>query len=240
MNWKLLRGALLIAALALHPSAHAQTYLARVVKMIVPAGAAGPTDLLGRMIANELSSTLGQTVIIENHPGAGGAIGTRDVAKTPPDGHTLLVGNTATLATIPAVLKNPGYAPLKDFAGAAKIMDSFQLLLVRPDLPVKSVRELIAYAKAHPGKLIYAAVGVGNITHLSAELLKKKTGIDFVVLQYKGGGEAMNALMAGQADFGIDNVAITRPLVTSGKLRALAVTSAKRRPGFDLPTMIMS
>jgi tripartite-type tricarboxylate transporter receptor subunit TctC len=109
---------------------------------------------------------------------------------------------------------------------------------VRPDLPVKSVSELIAYAKANPGKLNYAAVGAGNITHLSAELLKKKTGIDFLVVQYKSGGEAMNALMAGQADFAISNVTVVRPLLTSGKLRALAVTSDKRQAGFDLPTMI--
>lgn len=185
MNWKSLSPALLFAALALHSSARAQTYPTHVIKMVVPAGAAGPTDLLGRLIANELSNTLGQTVIIENHPGAGGAIGARDVAKATPDGYTLLVGNTATLATIPAVSKNASYDPLKDFAGVAKIMDSFQLLLVRPDLPVKSVQELIAYAKADPGKLNYAAVGAGNITHLSAELLKKKTGIDFLVVQYK-------------------------------------------------------
>lgn len=232
-------GALFAAAIVSLAPAHAQNYPNRVVKIIVPAGPAGPTDLLGRLVATSLSNTLGQPVIIENKGGAGGAIGARAAATAAPDGYTLFVGNTATLANIPAVMKNADYDPTKDFKAVAKIMDSYQILVVRPDLPAKTVAELLAYAKANPGKLNYAAVGVGNITHLSGELLKIKTGADFVIIQYKSGGEAMTAVMSGQADFAIDNVAVARPLIDAGKLRALAVTSAKRQAALpDLPTMI--
>lgn len=233
--------ALLGVALALPvpTSTYAQDYPSRVVKLVVPAGASGPTDLLGRLVAGALSGIPGQTMIVENKPGAGGAIGARAVAASPPDGYTLMVGNTATLANIPAVSKSAGYDPARDFTAVAKIMDSFQVLVVSPKLPVKSVADLLAYARANPGKLNYAAVGVGNITHLSGELLKSKTGIDFVTIQYKSGGEALQALIAGQADFAIDNIAVTRPLITAGKLHGLAVTSTKRQAALpDLPTMV--
>ena len=241
MKRKILGAAVLAAALAAQTitPASAQTYPDRVIKMIVPAGPAGPTDLLGRLVAAALSSLPDETVIIENRGGAGGALGARTAATAAPDGYTLLVGNTATLANIPAVSPSAGYDPVKDFTAVAKIMDSFQVLVVRPDLPVKSVAELLVHLKANPGKLNYAAVGVGNITHLSGELLRLKTGTDFVMIQYKSGGEAMQAVLSGQADFAVDNVAIVRPLVTSGKLRALAVTSASRQPAMpDLPTMV--
>ena len=231
-------GVLFIAAVSLAP-AQAQNYPNHVVKIVVPAGPAGPTDLLGRLIAKSLSTTMGQPFIIENKGGAGGAIGARAVATAVPDGYTLFVGNTATLANIPAVMKKADYDPIKDFKPIAKIMDSYQVLVVRPDLPVKTVAELVAYAKANPGKLNYAAVGVGNITHLSGELFKIKTGTDFAIIQYKSGGEAMTAVMSGQADFAIDNVAVTRPQIAAGKMRALAVTSVTRQSAFpDLPTMI--
>lgn len=237
MKFKLL-GALFAATVSLVP-AQAQIYPNRVIKMVVPAGPAGPTDLLGRLVASSLSSTLGQPVIIENKGGAGGAIGARAVATAAPDGYTLFVGNTATLANIPAVSAGAGYDPIKDFAPIAKIMDSYQILVVRSGLPVKSVAELVAYAKANPGKLNYAAVGVGNITHLSGELFKIKTGTDFALIQYKSGGEAMTAVMSGQADFAIDNVAVSRPQITAGTMRALAVTSATRQATYpELPTMI--
>lgn len=235
---KIVLGALL-ATIALAPlQVQAQNYPNHVVKIVVPAGPAGPTDLLGRLVATSLSSTMGQPFIIENKGGAGGAIGARAVATATSDGYTLFVGNTATLANIPAVSASAGYDPLKDFKPIAKIMDSYQLLVVRPDLPVKNVAELVAYAKANPGKLNYAAVGVGNITHLSGELFKIKTGTDFAIIQYKSGGEAMSAVLSSQADFAIDNVAVARPQIAAGKMRALAVTSASRQPAFpDLPTM---
>jgi tripartite-type tricarboxylate transporter receptor subunit TctC len=232
-------GALFAAAIVSPAPAHAQNYPNRVIKMVVPAGPAGPTDLLGRLVASALSNTLGQPVIIENKGGAGGALGARAVATAAPDGYTLFVGNTATFANIPAVSASAGYDPIKDFKPIAKIMESYQVLVARPGLPVKTVGELVAYAKANPGKLNYAAVGAGNITHLSGELFKIKTGADFAIIQYKSGGEAVTAVMSGQADFAIDNVAVTRSQITAGTMRALAVTSASRQATFpDLPTMI--
>jgi tripartite-type tricarboxylate transporter receptor subunit TctC len=225
------------AALAAHPAA-AQNFPDRTIKIVVPAGAGGPTDVLARLVANQLQTTFSQPAIVENRPGGGGSIGARLVAGADADGYTLLFGNTATLATIPAVSRSTGYDPAK-FAAVAKVMDSYQVLVVSPDLPVKSVKELVAYAKANPGKLNYGAAGVGNITHLSGEFLKAKTGTDFVIVQYKSGAAALNAIIAGEVQFAIDNVTAVRSFVSAGRLRALAVTSASRRPEFpDVPTMV--
>jgi tripartite-type tricarboxylate transporter receptor subunit TctC len=234
-------GAAIVIAIAfvVQAAAHAQTYPTRVIKLIVPAGAAGPTDVLARLIADRMGAALGQPVIVENHAGGGGMMGARFVANAEPDGYTLLFGNTATLANIPAVMRNPGYDPEKNFAAVAKVMDSYQLLVVRPDLPAKTVRELVAYARANPGKLNYGAAGLGNLTNLSGELLRLKAGVDFVSVQYKSGAEFVNAVLAGDVQLAIDNVASLRALVDAGRLRALAVTSAARQPDFPaVPTMI--
>jgi tripartite-type tricarboxylate transporter receptor subunit TctC len=228
-----------VAALLLPATAPAQTYPTRVIKLIVPAGPAGPTDLLGRLIADRMSAALGQPVIVENHGGGGGVLGARLVAKAEPDGYTLLFGNTATLANIPAVLRNPGYDPAKNFAAVAKVMDSYQVLVVRPDFPAKTVGELVAYAKTNPGKLNYGAAGLGNLTNLSGELLKLKAGIDFASIQYKSGAEFTGAVLSGDVQLAIDNVTALRGQILDGRLRALAVTSAARQKDFpDVPTMI--
>lgn len=225
-----------LAALAAQPVA-AQNYPDRLIKVVVPAGAGGPTDVLARLVAQQLQVSFGQPAVVENRPGAGGVLGARLVAGADADGYTLLFGNTATLATIPAVSKSTGYDPAT-FVAVAMIMESYQVLVVSPELPVKSVKELLAYAKANPGKLNYGAAGVGNITHLSGELLKAKTGMDFLTVQYKSGAEALNAIMGGQVQLAIDNVTAVQALVKAGKLRALAVTSAARKPEFpDLPTL---
>lgn len=237
---KTIRGIIGIAiagtlAVAAAPAA-AQNFPERTIKIIVPAGAGGPTDVLARLVANQLQSTFSQPAIVENRPGGGGVIGARLVAAADPDGYTLLFGNTAALATIPAVSANIGYEPGK-FVAVAKIMESYQVLVVSPDLPVKSVKELVAYARANPGKLNYGAAGVGNITHLSGELLKARTGIDFLTVQYKSGAAALNAIIAGEVQLAIDNVTAVRSFVTAGRLRALAVTSATRKPEMpDVPT----
>ncbi|MDB5599294.1 MAG: extra-cytoplasmic solute receptor BugT [Xanthobacteraceae bacterium] len=233
-------GLMCVGAITLSSNfAQAQTYPDKVVRLVVPAGPGGPTDVLARLIADRLTASLKQPVIVDNRGGAGGVIGARSVATASPDGYTLLFGNTATLANIPAVSKSANYDPVKNFTAVAKLTDSYQILVVAPEFPVKSVAELIAYAKANPGKLNYADVGIGNLTHLSGELLKLKAGIDFVPVHYKSGGEAMTALLGNQAQFAIDNVAVVRPLLQDGKLRALAVTSKTRQPDFpDLPTMI--
>jgi tripartite-type tricarboxylate transporter receptor subunit TctC len=226
-------------SLALAAPARAETYPARVIKLIVPAGPAGPTDLLARLLADRMTAALGQSVIVENRGGGGGAIGARAVANADPDGYTLLFGNTATFANIPAVSRNAGYDPVKNFSPVAKVMDSYQVLVVRPDFPAKTVGELVAYAKANPGKLNFGAAGLGNLTNLSGELLKLKAAVDFVTVQYKSGGEFVRAVLSGEVHFAIDNVTSLRALIDDGKLRALAVTSAARQPDFpDIPTMI--
>jgi tripartite-type tricarboxylate transporter receptor subunit TctC len=226
-------------SLGLAAPARAETYPARVIKLIVPAGPAGPTDLLARLLADRMTAALGQAVIVENRGGGGGAIGARAVANADPDGYTLLFGNTATFANIPAVSRNAGYNPVRNFAPIAKVMDSYQVLVVRPDFPARTVGELVAYAKANPGKLNFGAAGLGNLTNLSGELLKLKARVDFVTVQYKSGGEFVRAVLSGEVHFAIDNVTSLRALIDDGKLRALAVTSTARQPDFpDVPTMI--
>jgi tripartite-type tricarboxylate transporter receptor subunit TctC len=228
-----------IAALVMPAAAQAQSYPTRVIKLIVPAGPAGPTDLLARLLADRMSAALGQAVIVENRGGGGGVIGARAVATAEPDGYTLLFGNTATFANIPAVSRNAGYDPLKNLAPIAKVMDSYQVLVMRPDFPAKTIGELVAHAKANPGKLNFGAAGLGNLTNLSGELLKLKAGIDFATIQYKSGGEFVQAVLSGEVHFAIDNVTSLRALIDDGKLRALAVTSAARQPDFpNVPTMI--
>jgi tripartite-type tricarboxylate transporter receptor subunit TctC len=217
----------------------AQAYPNKVIKLIVPAGPGGPTDILGRLIGDRMSAALGQPVVIDNRGGGGGAIAARAVAAAEPDGYTLLFGNTATLANIPAVSRTAGYDPTRNLAAVAKVMDSYMLLVVRPDAPWKSVAELVAYAKANPGKLNHGAAGAGNLTHLGGELLKVKAGVDFVAVQYKSSAEFNTALLGGQIELAFDNVTSLRPFIDSGQLRALAVTSATRQADFpNVPTMI--
>jgi tripartite-type tricarboxylate transporter receptor subunit TctC len=214
------------------------TYPDRPIKLIVPAAAGGPTDILARFVADSLSKSLGQPSIIENRAGAGGTIGARAVASAEPNGYTLLFGNTATLATIPATSKSAGYDPRTSFAAVAKVIDSYQIVVVNSSLPIKSIAELITYAKANAGKMNFGAVGLGNLTHLSGELLKARTGIQFETAQYKSGAESLQAVLAGQVDFAIDNIGAIRPFAKEGRLRALAVTSATRESEFpELPTM---
>src|SRR5579871_5374401 len=221
-----------VLGLAGAPASQAQTYPTRVIKLIVPAGPAGPTDLLARLLADRMSAALAQPVIVENRGGGGGVIGARAVANAEPDGYTLLFGNTATFANIPAVSRNAGYDPRKNFSPIAKVMDSYQVLVVRPDFPAKTVGELVAYAKANPGKLNAGAAGLGNLTNLSVELLKLKAGIDCATVQYKSGGEFVRAVLSGEVHLAIDNVTSLRALIDDGKLRALAVTSKARAPDF--------
>jgi tripartite-type tricarboxylate transporter receptor subunit TctC len=238
---RILLAGLIALGAAVHAAAPAlaQAYPSKVIKMIVPAGPGGPTDLLARLVGERMSSGLGQPVVLDNRGGGGGAIAARAVAFAEPDGYTLLFGNTATLANIPAVSKSAGYDPTKSFAAVAKVMDSYMLLVVRPDAPWTSVAELVAYAKASPGRLNHGAAGAGNLTHLGGELLKVRANVDFVAVQYKSSAEFNTALLGGQIDFAFDNVTSLRALIDDGKLRALAVTSAARQPDFPaVPTMM--
>jgi tripartite-type tricarboxylate transporter receptor subunit TctC len=230
-------GVVLAAALA-----QAQTvYPDRVIKMIVPAPAGGQTDVMARLMAQKMQQSLGQTVVIDNRAGAGGALGARAAATAEPDGYTLFYGNTSTLAVIPAVSKSAGYDPVKNFAPVAGVSESYMILVVHPSFPAKTVQEFVAYAKANPGKLNYAHAGAGNVTHLTGEMFRTLAGIDFVNVPHKGGNESVQDVLGQQVDFALESPVILLPLIRDGKLRALGVTSAKRQAELpDVPTMVES
>src|SRR5689334_24693756 len=228
-------------ALAQDIAAYAQPYPARPIKLIVPFGPGGPTDVSARIVAQVVQSGLGQSVVIENRPGAGGAIGSKSVAAAEPDGYTLLIGTSATLGVVPALVKHPGYDPIKSFAPVAKVADSTLVLVVPPDFPARTVQEFVAYAKAHPGTLSYASAGAGNQTQLLAELFKSKAGIEAVHVPYKSGAEMVTATLSGQVQMSFPDISILLPLIQDKKVKALAVTSAARHPQLPgVPTMIES
>src|SRR4051795_1828081 len=230
--------AMALAAIA-GGSAQAQTvYPERVIKMIVTSPAGGQSDVMARLMAQKMQQSLGQSVIIENRAGAGGALGARTAAAAEPDGYTLFYGNTSTLAVIPAVSKNPGYDPNKNFAPVASVSESYMILVVHPDFPAKTIQEFLAYAKANPGKLNFGNAGAGNVTHLTGEMLRVAGNISFVNIPHKGGAETVTGVLGRQIDFVLESPVILLPLIQEGKLRALAVTSATRKQEIpDIPTM---
>jgi tripartite-type tricarboxylate transporter receptor subunit TctC len=239
-----IRNAFAIAGLsigvALAPAAAlAQSdYPNKSVKLIVGFAPGGSTDIVARIVAQKLGERLGQTVIVENRAGAGGAIGARAAATADPDGYTLFFGNTSTLAVIPAVTRNPGYDPNKNFAPVAAVSESYMILVVHPDFPAKSLQEFLAYAKANPGKLNFGNAGAGNVTHLTGEMLRAAGNIDFVNIPHKGGAETVTGVLGRQIDFVLESPVILLPLIREGRLRALAVTSATRKQEIpDIPTM---
>jgi tripartite-type tricarboxylate transporter receptor subunit TctC len=218
--------------------ANAQTYPQRPIRLIVPSAPGGPTDIPARLLSQILPK-LGQPVVIDNRPGAGGAIGARFVAASPPDGYTLLVGNTSVLAVIPAVSASAGYDPGQHFAAVAEFSESYQILVVHPSLAAKTVGDLIAHAKAYPGRLNYAQTGAGGLPHLTGELFKSAAGVDIVGVPYKSGADSITGLLGAQVDMTFESITILLPLIREGQLRALAVTGRTRTPlAEDLPTMI--
>jgi tripartite-type tricarboxylate transporter receptor subunit TctC len=237
------RFALLSALLlALAPTVtHAQSYPSKPIRLVVPFGPGGPTDVAARVVSQVVQSGIGQSVVIENRPGAGGATGTKSVASADPDGYTMLIGTSATLGVVPALVKNPGYDPVKSFAAVAKISDSTTVLVVPPGFPPNSVQELVAYAKANPGKLSYASAGHGNQTQLAAELLLARAGITAVHVPYKSGAEMVTAVLSEQVQMTFPDISILLPLIQEKKIKALAVTGARRHPQLpDVPTMAES
>jgi tripartite-type tricarboxylate transporter receptor subunit TctC len=218
--------------------ANAQAYPQRPIRLIVPSAPGGPTDIPARLLSQILPK-LGQPVVIDNRPGAGGAIGARYVAASPPDGYTLLVGNTSVLAVIPAVSASAGYDPSQHFSAVAEFSESYQILVVHPSVAAKTVGDLIAYAKANPGKLNYAQTGAGGLPHLAGELFKSAAGVDIVGVPYKSGADSITGLLGAQVDLTFESITILLPLIREKRLRALAVTSRTRTPlANDLPTMI--
>jgi tripartite-type tricarboxylate transporter receptor subunit TctC len=220
-------------------TASAQTYPVKPVRIVVAFAPGGPADVMARLIGNRLAATLGQPFVIENRPGAGGTIGARAVAEAEADGYTLLLGNTSTLVIGPVVYKSVGYDAAKSFAPIAVLGTTSNVLVVHPSVAARSVAELIALAKAQPGKLNYSSPGSGTPPHLIGEMLKLKTGTEIVHVPYKGGGLSMQAAVAGEVQMTFENPAVSLPLVQGGQVRALAVTSEKRNPQVpDVPTMI--
>jgi len=218
--------------------ARAQGYPDKPIRLIVPGAPGGPTDVPARL-ATQILPRLGQPAVIENRPGAGGAIGARAVATAAPDGYTLLVANTSVLAVIPAVSASAGYDPTRSFAPIAKFSESFQILVVPMSSPWRSVRDLVDDAKANPGKLNYAHTGAGGLPHLTGELFLSRTGASIVGVPFRSGGEAVTAVLSEAVHMTFESITILLPLIREGKLRALAVTSRTRTAlAPDLPTMI--
>src|SRR5690348_11164051 len=218
-------------------SASAQDYPNRPIRIIVPTPAGGPVDVMARILANSLPPVLGQNVFVENKPGAGNTIGSRQAASADPDGYTLMVSAASGLVMSPMIHKNAGY-DAASFAPVALVAETPQVLVINPKLPFKTVADLVAYAKANPGKLNYSTGGVGTLPHLNAELFKSVSGVNIVHVPYKGGGPALTAAVAGEVQMIFDTVSTSLQLIQDGKLRALAVVGPKRAPELpDVPAM---
>ena len=236
MNSKCLLTAAILAAV-MPASLQAQGFPARPVRIIVPLVPGGNLDIVARAVGQRLGEGLGQQVIVENRPGASSLVGTQYVAKSAADGYTLLaMANTFT--SVPAVIANPGYDPVKDFAGVSLTCKVAQVLVVTPTLPVKSVKDLIALAKTRPGELSYGSSGNGSTGHFAAELFNQKAGLKMLHVPYKGNAQALVDIIAGQVMMMYDQVSTSAPYVKAGKLKALAVTSTTRSSLFPgVPTV---
>jgi len=233
-----MRRVLLVAVALLYAtSAFAETYPSRPIRIIVPTPPGGPVDVMARLLANALPATLGQPVFVENKPGAGNTIGSRQAAQAEPDGYTLMVSAASGMIMSPLIYKNAGY-DATSFAAVAMIAETPQVLVVNPNFPAKSVAELIAAAKANPGKLNYSTGGAGTLPHLNAELFKTLAGVNIQHVPYKGGGPSLTAVMAGEVQMTFDTVSTSLQLIREGKVRALAIVGPKRVLELpDVPTM---
>jgi tripartite-type tricarboxylate transporter receptor subunit TctC len=229
-------------ALALAPShAGAQGYPSKLVKMVVGFPPGGGTDILARIVAQKLSEAWGQTVVVENRPGASATIGSNVVAKAAPDGYTLSMGQLTPNAIAPALFPKLPYDAAKDFVPIILVGTSPNILVIPAALPAKNLAELIALAKVRPGKLSYASSGSGSLQHIAAELFKSVAGVDILHVPFKGSGQAVSDLMSGQVDMNFDSIPAVIQHVKSGKLRALAVTAAKRASAFpEVPAIAES
>ena len=226
-----------LAAIATTAPASAQSWPTRPVTVVVPFAPGGGTDIAGRLLAVRLGQKWGQTVVVDNRTGAGGVVGAELVAKAKPDGYTLLIGNVGTQSINPSLYKLT-YDADKAFAPISLFAELPFAFVVNPHLPAKTPKELIALAKAAPDKYTYASSGSGGSPHLTAEIFQQATGVKFVHVPYKGGGPAMSDLMAGHVDMLFASILETSGYVKTGKLRALAVTSAQRSPAMpDVPTL---
>lgn len=216
-------------------------YPFKPIRIIVPFPPGGPVDTLARIVGQQLSPVLGQQVIVDNRPGANGIIGTDLAGKAAPDGYTLLMGNLGPLAINVSLYHELPYHPVRSFAPVTMVAVAPQILVAHPSLPTRSVRELVQFAKANPGQLVYGSPGTGSGAHLSMELLKTMTAINIMHIPYKGATPALADLLGGQTSLVLSSIVPAQPFVRTGKLRGLAVTSRKRTPALPgIPTMIES
>ena len=231
----------LVIVFALLPGiARAQDYPSQSIRLIVPFAAGGAVGAVARVLGAPLSVWLGQSVVIDNRGGAGGIIGMEAVAKSPPDGYTLLLAHSG-LTYMPGLYSKLPFDPLKDFDGVITAVSGTYVLAVFNDAPFKTIPELVAYAKANPGKLSYGSAGIGSTLHLAAEFFKRAAGVDIIHVPYRGAAQATTDLVGGQMQMMFGPVVAVLPLAQAGKVRALAVTSAKRSAlAPELPTMIES
>lgn len=213
-------------------------YPNRPVKIIVPTPPGGPVDVVARLVANPLTSAMGQGFVVENRAGAGNTLGSREAARAEPDGYTLLFSSVSGMVFAPMLQKDPGYDPIANFAPIAMVAAAPSILVVNPSVPVKSVAELVAMAKASPGKVNFSSGGIGVLPHLVGEMFKSRAGIDVVHVPYRGGAPSINDVVGGQIQMTFEGPAVLLPLIQAGKLKALAVTSPERMPELpDVPTM---
>ncbi len=229
---------LVVALLLAAGTCAAQGYPAKPIRIVVPFPAGGIADLFARVIGQKFNEAWGQPAVVENRPGAGGNIGAEIVAKSPPDGYTLVTGSIGTHAVNVSLFSKLPYDPIRDFASVSLIMEAEGLLVVHPSVPVRTVKELIALAKARPGQLAYASAGHGTAAHLSGELFKSMAKVDMVHVPYKGNVPAITDLIAGQTSLLFATMPTVLPQVQVGRLKALAVTSSSRSPAApQLPTI---
>jgi len=231
-------GAALALAGMLPAFAYAQSYPQKPVRFIVPYAAGGAGDIFARTIAQKLSEAMGQQFIVDNRPGANGIIGMELVAKSPPDGYTIVMGNSAPMVLNPSLYAKLPYDPIKDFAPVTQGTLYPYILIVHPSIPVRSVAELVKLAKAQPGQLQYGSSGNGGANHLAGEIFKRAAGVNIVHVPFKGSAPALADVLGGQISMMFDTIVTTVPQLQSGKVRALAVTGAKRAPQTpDVPTV---
>ena len=235
--WSLMAAGLALAAAAAALPAAAQSYPSKAIRLVSPFPPGGSVDVVGRLLAAKLSESMGQQMVVDNRSGASGVIGTEVVMNSPPDGYTLLI-NTIPFVSNQFLMPRAPYDPLRDFVSISLVASSPSFVTVHPSLPVRSIQELIALAKSKPGQLYYSAAGVGTNPHIAGELFNLLADVNIVAVQFKGGGPADTAVIAGDVAVTFGNISQEIGYVKAGRMRALAVTSAKRNPAMpELPTV---